>query len=101
MERYVHSFGNSFAVAAVLTALEYLVKGIFPGFAEWSEANLGHAWLVNGVLGLVIFVGLGFSGVRWTRSDRGLAILIGAATVASGLVILVAAAMLAYVGYSG
>ncbi|HEX8011484.1 MAG TPA: hypothetical protein VF814_11190 [Casimicrobiaceae bacterium] len=101
MERYVHSFGSSFAVAAVLTALEYLVKGIFPGFAEWSEVNLGHAWLVQAVLGLVIFVGLGFAPIRWTQSARGLAILIGAATVVSGAVILVAAMMLAYVGYSG
>jgi len=101
MERYVYSFGSSFAVAAVLTALEYLAKGIFPGFAEWSEETLGPAWLVHALIGLVIFVGLGFAPIPWTRSDRGLAILIGAAIVVSGAVMLASAAMLGYVGYSG
>lgn len=101
MERYVHSFGSSFAVAAFVTALVYLVKGIFPEFAEWVEETLGPAWLVHGALGLAIFLGLGLARIAWTRTDHGLAILTGVATLASGLVILVAAAMLAHVGYSG
>ncbi len=95
MERYVHSFGGSFAFAALLTAFVFVIKAIFPGFAEWSEDTFGHAWLFMGVLALGIFVGLGLVPVRWTSSSRALATLIAGAAVISGFVIVVAAVSMA------
>lgn len=98
MERYVHSFGGSLAVAVMLTAFVFAIKAVFPELEEWSEEAFGHAWLYMGVLALVVFVGLGLSPVRFTTSSRGLATLIAGAAVIGGLVILVAAAALATFG---
>ncbi|OGA48916.1 MAG: hypothetical protein A3F74_18555 [Betaproteobacteria bacterium RIFCSPLOWO2_12_FULL_62_58] len=96
MERYVHSFGASFAVAVLLTAFVFAIKAVFPELEEWSEELFGHAWLYMGVLALVVFVGLGLSPVRLTASSRGLATLVAGAAVIAGVVIAVAAAVAAF-----
>lgn len=97
MERYVHSFGGSLAVAVLLTALVFAIKAVFPAFEEWSDETLGHAWLYMGVLALAVFVGLGLAPFRLTSSSRALATLVAGAAILSGLVIAaVAAAMAAF-----
>jgi len=101
MERYVHSFGGSLAVAALLTALVFAVKAIFPEFEEWGEEAFGHAWLYMGILGLAVFVGLGLLPLRWTSTGSGLAGLLAGSVIVSGAVILAAAALLATYGSFG
>ena len=97
MDRYVHSFGGSFAIAVLLTALVFAVKAVSPGFEEWSEETFGHAWLYMGVLALAVFIGLGLAPLRFTSSSRALAMLVGGTAVISSLIIAaVAAAMAAF-----
>lgn len=67
MERYLHSFGASFAIALLVTAFVYAVKAVSPDFGEWTEETFGHAWFSMGVLALALYVGLGFTGLRWGR----------------------------------
>lgn len=98
MERYGYSFGISFAVAVLLTALVFAVKVIFPDFEEWSDETLGHAWLYMGVLALVVFAGLGLASPRWPSGSGGLAALIGVAAVGSAVVMAAAAAAMAALG---
>lgn len=95
MERYIHSFGGSLAVAVLLTAFVFAAKAIFPGFEEWGEETFGHAWLYMGVLALAVFVGLGLAPLRWTSSSRGLAALVAGAAVTSSLVITAVAVAIA------
>lgn len=101
MERYLHSFGASFSVAVLVTALVYAVKAVFPDFGEWSEEAFGHAWFYMGTLALLIYAGLGLSGVRFTSSGRGLATLVAGSAIISGSSIGLIAIALALLGRAG
>ena len=98
MERYVHSFGASLAVAVLLTALAFAIKAVFPGFEDWSEEAFGHAWLYMGVLALAVFVGLGLAPLRWTATGPGLAALVAGTALISSLIITAVAAVMAALG---
>lgn len=98
MKQHVHAFGASLSVAAGLTALIFAVKALFPEFEEWGEEAFGHAWLYMGILGLAVFLSLGLVRFRLTTGSIKLATMIAVTTVASGAVILLAAAVLALTG---
>jgi hypothetical protein len=101
MERYLHSFGASFAIALLVTAFVYAVKAVSPDFGEWTEETFGHAWFSMGVLALALYVGLGFTGLRWTKDSKSLAVLVAGAAVVSGGVIGLVAIALAVLGRAG
>lgn len=101
MERYMHSFGASFSVAVLFTALVYAIKAVFPDFGEWTEEVFGHAWFYMGVLALIIYVGLGLSSVRWTSTSQGLATLVAGSAIVSGSIIGFIAIALALLGRAG
>lgn len=101
MERYLHSFGASFSIAVLVTALVYAVKAVFPDFGEWSEEAFGHAWFYMGTLALLIFAGIGYSGISFTSSSKGLATMVAASAVVSGGTIGLIAITLALLGRAG
>jgi membrane-anchored protein YejM (alkaline phosphatase superfamily) len=88
------SFGWSYSIAAVVTAIVFAVKALNPGLDEWAEELFGHAWLYQGVLGLLLFVGLGLAPFG-KRDLRGVAFLVLGSTLVSGLIIVAAAAVAA------
>lgn len=101
MERYLHSFGASFSVAVLATAAVYAVKSVFPDLGEWSEEAFGHEWLYMGVLALLIYIGIGLSGIRFTSSGKGLATMVAVSAVISGGTIGLIAIALALLGRGG
>ncbi len=95
MERYVYSFGGSFVIAVLLTALLFAIKAVAPGLEDRTEGRFGHAWAYMGVLAIVVFVAIGMTPFRLASSARSLAVAIAAATVASGTVIVAVSAFVA------
>jgi hypothetical protein len=95
MDRYIHSFGGSFAIAVLLTALVFAAKLVSPSIEEWSEETFGHAWLYMGLLAIAVFIGLGLAPLRLTTSSRALATLVGGTAVISSLIIAAAAVAMA------
>ncbi len=93
--RPVASFGLSFAVAVLATAVIFAIKAAEPELDEWAEEAFGHAWFYQAVLALVLFFGLGFIPMGGRLGGRGVAAIVIGSTVASGLIILAAAAALA------
>ena len=88
------SFGLSYSIAVVVTALLFAVKAVNPELDEWTEEVFGHAWLYQGVLGLLLFVGLGLAPLG-KHDLRGVAFIVLGSTVVSGLIIVGAAAVAA------
>jgi len=98
MERYVYSFGASFAVAVLVTAGLYVIKALIPGLEEWAEELFGHAWFYMAVIAVAVFVILGLAPIRFASDGRRLAVQIGSAAVTSAIVIVALAAVLAASG---
>ncbi|RWA75399.1 MAG: hypothetical protein EOQ28_09910 [Mesorhizobium sp.] len=92
MDRQIYSFGASIVVASLLTAVIYAIKAVVPGLDEAIEDSIGHAWSYMGVIGLVVFFGLGLAPVRFAKDGRSLAVQIaGAALVSAGALFLLSA----------
>jgi hypothetical protein len=88
----------AYAIAAITVALVDALTVLIPGLEEGAEHVLGPAWLCMGVLGIIVFAGLGFAGVGRGQSKRATAFTVMTSTVVSGLVI---AGVAAYAGLSG
>ena len=93
--RPVVSFGLSFAIAVLVTAVLFAIKAVEPELDEWAEDAFGHAWFYQGVLALILFVGLGFIPMGGRLGGRIVAAIVFSSTAVSGLVILAAAVALA------
>lgn len=87
-----NSFGLSFAVAVLVTAVFFAAKVADPELDEWVEEAFGHAWLYQGVLGLALFFGIGLVPIGKRLSGLSVAAVVSGSTVVSGLIILAAAA---------
>ncbi|MBI3900160.1 MAG: hypothetical protein HY308_18000 [Gammaproteobacteria bacterium] len=89
----VLSFGLSAAVTSVLTVLLVVAKETNESLMTWMKAVSGHHWITHGILTVLVFVALGFILARFQPSKRswinesGLALLVGATTVVSGLLL--------------
>lgn len=89
------SFGLSFAIAVLTTAIVFAIKAINPELEEWAEEAFGHAWFYQAVLALIVFLGLGLVPMGGRLDGRGVAGIVAGSTVVSGLIILAAAAVMA------
>lgn len=98
MDRRIHAFGDALAVAALLTALVFALKAVFPGFEEWAEETLGHAWLSMGLLAFAVFAALGLAGLRLSATPRGLSAVLALSVLGSGAVMVAAAFWIAASG---
>lgn len=92
--KYTKSFGLSFAITSVISALLVILKeSNEETVLAWMKAATGHHWITHGIIDIVLFVALGWA-LSMPNSGQGLKIsanaLIGnivAATLISGLLI--------------
>lgn len=93
--KYTRSFGLSFAITSVISALLVILKELNEDtILAWMKAATGHHWVTHGVVNLIVFVVLGWAlsrpnrgqGVRITANF--LAMSIVGAVVISGLLIM-------------
>ena len=92
--KYTRSFGLSFAITIVLSALLVVLKESNEDTVlAWMKAATGHHWVTHGIINLIVFVGLGWA---FSRLDNGkglkitaniLVICIVFAVFVSGLII--------------
>ncbi len=85
-------FGFAYSIAVIAVALVDALTVLIPGLEEGAEEAIGPAWLYMGMLGIILFAGLGFFGVGRGQSRRRAAYVVIASTVLSGLVIVGVAA---------
>ena len=92
--KYTRSFGLSFAITSVLSALLVILKeSNEETVLAWMKVATGHHWVTHGIFNLIVFVGLGWA---LSRLDNGqglkitaniLVICIVCAVFVSGLII--------------
>ena len=74
--KYARSFGLSFAITSVLSAMLVMVKeSSEEGVLAWMAAVTGHHWVTHGLINLILFVVLGWA---FSRADKGQGVKIGA-----------------------
>jgi lipoprotein signal peptidase len=92
--KYTRSFGLSFAITSVLSALLVVLKeSNEETVLHWMKAATGHHWVTHGIINLIVFVALGWVFSRF-NSGEGIKLTAGAlvctitsAVVLSGLII--------------
>ena len=59
--KYTRSFGLSFAITSVLSALLVILKeSNEESVLEWMKAATSHHWVTHGLINLIVFVILGW-----------------------------------------
>jgi len=92
--KYTKSFGLSFAITSLISALLVILKeSNEETVLAWMKAATGHHWITHGIIDIILFVVLGWV-LSMPNSGQGLKIsanaLIGnivASTLISGLLI--------------
>ena len=60
--KYTMSFGLSFAITSVISALLVILKeSSEEGVLAWMAAVTGHHWVTHGLINLILFVVLGWA----------------------------------------
>jgi lipoprotein signal peptidase len=92
--KYARSFGLSFAITSILSALIVIIKeSNEESVLAWMKAATGHHWVTHGVINVVLFVVLGWAlsklsdGQGVKISVNGLVGCIVGAVLISGLLI--------------
>lgn len=92
--KYTKSFGLSFAITSVVSALLVIIKeSSEEGVLAWMKAITGHHWVTHGLFNLILFIVLGWAlsrankGQGMNLSANGLVSFIVGAVVISGVLI--------------
>ncbi len=90
LEKYTVSFGLSFAVTSLLSALLVIAKQMNPPLKTWMKALTGHHWTTHALLVLIAFVllGLMLAFVREGKlGGRAMTTVVVLSTILSGLIV--------------
>ena len=83
-QRYVKSFGLSFAITSVISAILVILKESNEDTVlAWMKAATGHHWVTHGLINLILFVVLGWV---LSRANKGQGIKISASGLVSSIV---------------
>jgi lipoprotein signal peptidase len=92
--KFTKSFGLSFAITSVLSALLVVLKESNEDTVlAWMKSATGHHWVTHGIFNLIVFVALGWalsrlnSGQGLKITANALVICIVGAVCVSGLII--------------
>jgi uncharacterized membrane protein SirB2 len=82
--KYTRSFGLSFAITSVISALLVILKELNEeSILAWMKAATGHHWVTHGVVNLIVFIVLGWA---LSRPNRGQGVKISANVLAMSIV---------------
>jgi uncharacterized membrane protein SirB2 len=82
--KYTRSFGLSFAITSVISALLVILKELNEeSILAWMKAATGHHWVTHGVVNLIVFIVLGWA---LSRPNRGQGVKISAYVLAMSIV---------------
>jgi hypothetical protein len=94
VSKYTKSFGLSFAITSVFSALLVVLKETNEDTVlAWMKAATGHHWVTHGLVNLIVFFFLGWLLARSNHgqgvniSERSLIITIVAGLVIGGLIL--------------
>lgn len=90
LEKYTVSFGLSFAVTSLLSALLVIAKQMNAPLKAWMKALTGHHWTTHAllVLGTFVLLGLVLTSIREGKLDgRAMTAMVLLSTVLSGLIV--------------
>jgi hypothetical protein len=85
--KYTKSFGLSFAITSILSALLVIIKESNEGLLNVMKAMTGHHWVTHGLINLIIFVAFGFFLKNVKMETNKIIICIVASVVISWLLI--------------
>jgi hypothetical protein len=92
--KYARSFGLSFSITSVVSALLVILKeSSEEGVLKWMAAVTGNHWVTHGLINLILFVALGWAlskagkGQGVKISANGLVSCIVGAVIISGVLI--------------
>jgi len=94
----IASFGVGYAIAALTIAAVDALEAFIPSFSDWLMDTFSSPWLHLGVLGILIFLVIGFAGIGRQLDSRKVALLVGGSMVVSGLWIFTSTMILALRG---
>lgn len=94
----VASFGLGLAIATITIAAVDALEAFIPSFSEWLEETFAAPWLHLGVLGIIIFLAVGFAGIGARLDWRKTALLVSGSMVVGGIWIFTSAMILALRG---
>lgn len=94
----VASFGLGYAIAAITIAVIDALEAFVPSFSDWLMDTFSSPWLHLGVLGILIFLVIGFAGIGRQLDSRKIALIVGGSMVVSGLWIFTSTMILALRG---
>jgi hypothetical protein len=93
--KFTRSFGLSFAITSVLSALLVVLKETHEDTVlAWMASATGHHWVTHGIFNLIVFVALGWalakrnSGQGMKISANALVFSMVGAVILSGLIIM-------------
>ena len=76
--KYTKSFGLSFAITSVISALLVILKELNEDTVlAWMKAAAGHHWITHGIIDVIIFVALGWI-LSMPNSGQGLKVSVNA-----------------------
>jgi len=82
--KYTRSFGLSFAITSVVSALLVILKETNEeSVLEWMKAITGHHWVTHGLFDLILFVVLGWA---LSRPNKGQGVNLSAGALVSCIV---------------
>ena len=82
--KYTRSFGLSFAITSVFSALLVILKeSSEEGVLKWMAAVTGHHWVTHGLINLILFAVLGWA---LSRAGKGQGVKISANALVSCIV---------------
>lgn len=68
--KYTRSFGLSFAITSVVSALLVILKeSSEEGVLAWMAAVTGHHWITHGLINLILFVVIGWALARVNKGQ--------------------------------
>jgi hypothetical protein len=81
--KFTRSFGLSFAITSVVSALLVIIKESSEGVLNLMAAITGHHWVTHGLFNLILFVVLGWV---FSRAGKGQGVKISANGLVSCIV---------------
>ena len=67
--KIIHSFATAAIVAIIFIVVATILGELYKPFKDWLKETFYHHWMGKGIIAIVIFYLLGFTGFRSSESE--------------------------------